>query len=154
VIGVGLVVLVTPGVTWAQRRGGGGGPALPSADQRTRLEILTDALKLDRDQRNAVRATFDAAFKDAAPIRTRLAETRTALAVAATTDPSGIPAAARAYADASAAMTALETRALGEVLTSLPAEQRRPGTATAFYLMRGIFLDSRRWDEMPRGRNY
>jgi hypothetical protein len=46
-LGLGLAMLAGPGVSWAQRRGGGGGPAAPAADNRTRLEILTDALKLD-----------------------------------------------------------------------------------------------------------
>jgi hypothetical protein len=124
-------------------------------DPRSRLEILTDIFGLERDARNAVRATLDAAHKSAAPIRAELAKTRAALAAAAATGtPADLTAAARAYAEQSAAMTALEMKALAGLLEPMTPEQKKQGTAAAFYLMRGSFIDDRRWDVIPTGRSY
>jgi hypothetical protein len=123
---------------------------------RSRLQILTDAFGLERDARNAVRATLDAAHKDAAPLRAALVKARTALADAVATGASADArtAAARAYGEAAAAMTAHEIASFVKMREQLTAEQRKQGTAVAFYLMRGMFLDDRRWDERPEGRNY
>jgi hypothetical protein len=53
-------------------------------------------------------------------------------------------------------MTALEMQALAQVLQTLDQEQRANGAGvrSAFFLMRGIFLDNKRWDDTPDGRSY
>jgi Spy/CpxP family protein refolding chaperone len=161
-VGTGLAVVVLAGGLCAgvaaqgRRGGGGGGTPLPAVDLRSRLQILTDAFGLERDARNAVRATLDAAHTEAAPLRASLVKTRAALAeaVAAGGPPETIAEAARAYGAAATAMTAHEMKALVKVREHLTPEQRKQGTAVAFYLMRGMFLDDRRWDVRPERRNY
>jgi Spy/CpxP family protein refolding chaperone len=129
---------------------------LPAVDLPSRLQNLTDAFGLERDARNAVRATLDAAHTEAAPLRAALVKTRGALAEAVETGapPEALAAAAQAYGAAATAMTAHEMKSLVKLREHLTAEQRKQGTAVAFYLMRGIFLDDRRWDARPEGRNY
>ena len=51
-------------------------------------------------------------------------------------------------------MTELEMKTLADVLSVVTPEQKKQGTAAAFYLMRGIFLDEKKWNEMPKGRLY
>jgi hypothetical protein len=159
VLGVALTALAVSDDAQAQRGrrgGGGGGSPLPAVDLRSRLQILTDAFGLDRDARNAVRASLDADHAAAAPLRGALVKNRAALAEAVVTGaaPEVMGNAARAYGAAAAAMTAHEMKALVKLREHLTPEQRKQGTAVAFYLMRGIFLDDRRWDARPETRNY
>ena len=120
------------------------------------MDLLTDAMSLTGDQKDAVKARMDAAHKAAAPIRADLASTRAALAAAAAKAGGGsdIPAAADTYGDAATAMTELEMKTLAEILTLVTPEQKKQGTAPAFYLMRGAFLDDKKWNEIPKGRLY
>jgi len=136
------------------RRPGGG--TAPASETRSRLEIFTDAFTLDKDQKKAVKDTLDAAYKNAAPLRAELKTTRTALGAAlqASKPQAEIDVAAKAYAAAAAAMAEAEMKALAQVLTPLRAEQRAQGTMSAFYSMNGIFLDEKKWDEIPEIKAY
>jgi hypothetical protein len=53
-------------------------------------------------------------------------------------------------------MTTLEMTTLAQVIQTLVPEQRANTSSirSAFFLMRGIFLDNRRWDEAPDSRSY
>ena len=138
------------------RGGGGSGPAVPGAEVRSRLEILSDVFTLDKDQRRAVKDTLDASHKNAAPIRAGLKKTRTDLAAAvqAGKPQEEIDAGAKAYGAQAALMAEAEMTALAAVLTPLQADQRKQGTNHAFNLMRGIFLDDDKWDEIPEKKGY
>jgi Spy/CpxP family protein refolding chaperone len=120
------------------------------------MELLTDALTLTGDQKDAVKGRMDAAHKAAAPMRADLVRTRTALAAAAAKAGGGsdVGTAADAYAEAATAMTELEMKTLAEILTLVTPEQKKQGTAPAFYLMRAAFLDEKKWNDTPKGRLY
>jgi Spy/CpxP family protein refolding chaperone len=154
---VAIGLIAASGVALEAQRGGGGrtGQA-PSVDARSRMELLSDAFTLTGSQRDAIRNRLDAAHKAGAPIRADLGTARAALAAAAAkaTGGSDIATAAGAYAAAATAMTELEMKTLAEILAIVTPDQKKQGTAAAFYLMRGIILDDRRWNEMPRGRLY
>jgi Spy/CpxP family protein refolding chaperone len=154
-VAVVLSLLASTGTGSAQGRGGRGRgqPAGGGPDVRSRMELFTDALSLAGNQRDVVKNTLDAAHKAAAPIRAELAKARATLAVAAETN-GDITAAALAYAEPSSAMAELEMRTLADILASVTPEQKKQGTAATFYLMRGIFLDEEKWNEMPKGRLY
>lgn len=162
-IAVWLAVLATasmPGVASAQGRGGGGGGGRGGGapSQVTRLETLEADFKLTKDQKKSVKTLLDDAHKSAAPIREALATTRAAIAAAiqANKPQAEIDAAVNSYAEQAAAMTALEMKTLGQLLQSLDPEQRADSGAlrSAFFLMRGIFLDNKKWDEVPDSRSY
>jgi Spy/CpxP family protein refolding chaperone len=145
----------------AQRGGGGGGRGgggAAFAPELTRLESLEAGFKLTKDQKKAVKALLDDDHRSAAPIREGLVKTRSAIAVAiqAGGAQSEIDAAVNAYASQAAAMAALEMKALAQIMEALDKEQRanEAGVRSAFFLMRGIFLDSKKWDEVPDSRSY
>jgi Spy/CpxP family protein refolding chaperone len=118
---------------------------------RTRLQVLTDAFALDKDQKNEVKILMDGAYKTAAPIRADLTKTRLALAQAAIENKSeaDVAAATKAYAAAATAMTALEMKTLAQMLAMLKPEQKDAGLQEVFYMMRGALQGDKKWDETP-----
>jgi hypothetical protein len=153
-----VVVAATLAVpTFAQRGGGRGGGGTVTF-QLTRLEILASGFDLNKDQKRAVKTILDDAHKSAAPVRERLTSTRAAIAAAiqAGKEQTEIDRAIGDYAEQAAAMTALEMTTLAHVIETLDRAQRgnSAGIRTAFFLMRGIFLDKKRWDDVPDSRGY
>jgi hypothetical protein len=153
-----LAVTLPAAASAPQRGGGGGGGGFAPAPQITRLDSLEADFKLTKDQKKAVKTILDDDHKTAAPIREALARTRTAIAAAIQGGKSqaDIDAAVNAYAEQAAAMAALEMKALGQVLQALDQNQRSNTDAvrSAFFMMRGIFLDNKKWDEVPDSRGY
>jgi Spy/CpxP family protein refolding chaperone len=157
------VALVVAFSVWphAQRgggRGGGGTSSGESGYQYSRLEILANGFNLTKDQKKNVKTLLDDAHKGAAATREELASSHAAIgaAIAANKSQAEIDAAVKVYAKQAAAMTELEMKALAEVLTQLEPEQRTNGAAirSAFFMMRGIFLDDKKWDAVPDSRSY
>jgi len=134
--------------------GGGGGFQMP-----TRLAMLTTALKLEKEQVQAVKSILDEAAKDAAITAVRAELTTTHAAIGAAIEsgaaPDAIDAAIKAYASASQKMANLELSALAKVVKSLTETQRGNTTAmtSAVSVMRGAFLD-KKWDATPGASNY
>jgi len=150
-----VLVAAFPTRAFTQRTGGGA-PATPL--EQTRLNILESGFKLNKDQKKAVKTILDEAHKSAAPVREALTRTHAAIgaAIQAGKNQADIDAAVNEYAQQSAAMTALEMKALAQVLQALDPEQRgnQQAVRSAFFLMRGIFIDNKRWDDTPDGRSY
>lgn len=123
---------------------------------RTRLQVLTDAFSLDKDQKNEVKILMDGAYKTAAPIRADLTKTRLALAQAVIDNKpeAEVAAATKAYAAASTAMAALEMKTLAQMLAMLKPEQKDAGLQEVFYMMRGALQGEKKWDETPDQLTY
>lgn len=123
-----------------------------------RLDIFTALFALDGDQKKEIRGWLDEAHKAAAPARKGLLETRATLAHAIQSggDQAAIDAAAAAYAVHVTAMTEAEMTMLARMLKRLTPEQRanQRAIATGFAMMRGIFVNDRRWDTVPDGKTY
>jgi hypothetical protein len=145
-------------VTSAQRGGGGDLSFNISPMQLSRLERLELLFKLDKDQKKAIKTILDAAHQNAAPVRDRLTAARAALGstIISGQPQAGLDAAAKAYGEPAAAMTAIEMQALADVLKALTPEQRQNGAAirAAFSMVRGMFLDPKKWDEIPKAQGY
>ena len=97
-------------------------------------------LKLNKDQKNAAKEIFDAAQKEATPVRAGIQKSRGDIAIAllAKKDPPEIDQLLTNYGDFMAQMAGIELRALTGVLEKLnPDQQRRAGEA--FLLMPGMF---------------
>ena len=152
-----VVALTGAGAAVSAQRGGRGGgtPTTTGAEIRSRMEILTDIFTLDKDQRKAIKESLDGHYKNSAVVRAALKKARTDLgaAVVANKPQPEIDAAVKAYADATAAMADLEMKALADLRALLTTEQQ-PKIQPAFNLMRGIFLDDKKWDEIPEIRAY
>jgi hypothetical protein len=155
-----LVFVVGALTMVAAQRGGGGGDLSfnISPMQLSRLERLELLFKLDKDQKKAIKTILDGAHQSAAPVRDRLTATRAALgaAIIGGKPPAEVDAAAAAYGEPAAAMTAIEMQALADVLKAMTPEQRQNGAAirTAFSMVRGMFLDPKKWDEIPKAQGY
>ena len=153
-----MLVAAVATAGFAQRGGRGGGGGETGGGQMTlelsRLELLTRTFKLTKDQKDKVKALFDDAQKNAAPVRDGLTETRNAIASAIQSGKSqhDIDEAVKGYAAQATAMTELEMRTLARVLQTLDKDQaaNAAGVQTAFFMVRGMFL-AKKWDVIPDG---
>jgi Spy/CpxP family protein refolding chaperone len=153
-----IVLSAAPLSAVASPQGSRGGGGTAPAFQPTRMESLEADFKLTKDQKKAVKTILDDAHKGAAPIREALTRTRAAIAAAIQANKAQpeIDAAVNEYAQQAAAMTALEMKSLAQVLQALEPDQRgnQGALRSAFFLMRGAFLDNKKWDEIPDSRGY
>jgi len=161
VLSVGLVALsVTIASSAAPAAQKGGGAKAPSmmniGTSSSRLDALEKAFTLTKDQKKAVKTLLDDAHKAAAPIRDALAKTHAALGAAAQGNKgqADIDAAAKAYAEQASLMAAAEMKAMADVMRLLTDQQRADNAAisSTFFLMRGAFVDNKKWDDTPDTR--
>jgi Spy/CpxP family protein refolding chaperone len=157
---VGLLA-ATSGPTLAQRGGRGGGSSGGGefgGFALSRFQILSDGFALTKDQKKSVKALLDDAHKNAAGTRDALLAAHAALGAAITANKgqAEIDAAVKEYAHQAAAMSALEMKTLAQLIEQLDPQQRANQSAvrSAFFLMRGIFLDPKKWDAVPDSRSY
>jgi hypothetical protein len=146
---VAVLVSGMTGIAWGQR-GGGGAPGLPGgAFPFSRLESLEANFKLTGDQKKAVKAVLDEAHKSAAPVRDALLKTHAALGATGLSQ-AEVDAAAQAYAAQAATMARIEMEAIAKVLAVADPQLQNPAAIqAAFYMARGMFLKSGKWDEIP-----
>ncbi|PWU03936.1 MAG: hypothetical protein C5B51_17875 [Terriglobia bacterium] len=153
-----FLVAVWAPVASAQR-GGNNGPRgqQESADDQygaltnrpytqSKLDRLGDMLRLSRDQKNGAREIFDAAQKEAAPLREEIIKGRAAIAVAMISEKpqAEIDQLIATYGNLMAQMTGFELRAFAKLCATLnPDQQKRVGPVFAF--MSGMF-SSRNWN--------
>lgn len=147
----------------AQRGGGGGGGRGGGGGEfggfkLNRLEILTTEFALNKDQKKAIKALLDDAHKSAAPTREALLSTHAAIgaAIAANKNQAEIDAAVKQYGQQAGAMALLEMKTLGQLMGQLEPAQKGNGTAirSAFFLLRGAFIDPKKWDAPPGPQGY
>ena len=147
VLSVGLVPVAS-----AQRGGGGGGDlgAAPGGRpyQEDRLERFTEILKLNKEQKSGAKEIFDAAQKEAAPVRDQILKSRGEIATAYLKKQSQpeIDQLVASYGALQAQMTNIELRAFAKLCDSLNTDQlKRVGPA--FLLMAGMF-NGRSWNRV------
>lgn len=126
------------------REGMGGGMMRPSS----RLEMISDMLKLDSKQKKEVKTIMDEGQKDAAPVKEEMLKTRTVLAeaVAAGKSQDEIKSAADACAAAELKMQQVELGAFAKLYGLLEKDQQgkvRP----VLGMMSGIF-NGKNWNQM------
>jgi Spy/CpxP family protein refolding chaperone len=164
---VGLLVLASAlavaGIGLAQGKGGGGsrgggGGGVAMSSNRSRLDALEVNFTLTKDQKKAIKAILDDAHKSAAPARDGLVKARAdvAAAVQANKGQAEIDAAVKSYAEQSTAMATIETQALADLMKALDPPQRanQGAVSAAFFMLRGAFLDPKKWDDVPDGKLY
>jgi hypothetical protein len=135
----------------AQRSGGSGrgeGANMPTMSYTaTRLDRLSDALKLSRDQKRDVKTAMDDAQKEAAPVHEQMTKSRLAIAeaIAAGKSQEEIDKACRGEAELDTQMTSIELHAFAKVVTLLEPEQRQRGVPMVFAMVRGVF-NGKNWN--------
>ena len=144
-----LAGLLASTLVFAQRGGGGGGSrggggGMPSMGLGggTRLDRLTEALKLSKDQKKDVKAAMDDAQKEATPIHDQMTKSRLAIAesIAAGKSQEEIDKAVRSEAELETQMTSLELHTFAKVVSFLEVDQKRQGIPTVFAMVKGAFL--------------
>ena len=127
-------------------RGGRGNMGAQLMAVPSRMDILTQALKLTKDQRKLVKTTMDDGQKEAGPVREQLAKGRKAIAQAvAGGNQEQVTSAVNAYATAEAEMTTIELKAFAKIYPALEKDQRQRG-GQLYGMMAGIFK-GKNWNE-------
>ena len=157
-----LTAILAATLASAQRGGGGGmgGGAGPGGDggpggggmygegmgggarlqRQSKLDMIADKLKLNKEQKEQVQTIFQAAMEQARPVAEQIAKGREAIATAMINGQSedDIKKMLDGYAGLAAQMTAVETKAFGKVYALLKPNQQAKAPA-AFELMAGMF---------------
>jgi uncharacterized membrane protein len=143
-----LAGLLASTLVFAQRGGGGGrgggGDIAPrmAFGGGTRLDRLTEALKLSKDQKKDVKAAMDEAQKEATPIQDQMNKSRLAIAeaIAAGKSKEEVDKAVLGEAELETQMTSLELHAFAKVVSSLEVDQKQRGVPAVFAMVKGAFL--------------
>ena len=127
-------------------RGGMEGPSMGFAS-KNRLDVLSELLKLNKDQKRDIKTAMDDGQKEAAPLREQMAKSheQIATAVVAGKSQDEINAAVKAYAALEAQMVTVELKAFVKIYSLLDSEQKQK-TAPLFQMMSGIFK-GKNWNE-------
>ena len=117
----------------------------------SRLDLLSDTLKLSKDQRKDIKATMDDAQKDAAPVHELIVQRRLEIAgaVAAGKPQEEIAKAVHAEADLDAQMTSIELHAFAKAVAFLEVDQKQRGVPMVFAMVRGAF-NGKNWNSDPQ----
>ena len=143
-----LAGLLASTLVFAQRGGGGGsrggGESMPSMGfgGSTRLDRMTEALKLTKDQKKDVKAAMDDAQREATPIHEQMSKKRLAIAeaIAAGKPQEEIDKAVLAEAELVTMMASLELHAFAKVVAFLEVEQKQRGVPIVFAMVKDAFL--------------
>ena len=137
----------------AQRGGDAGGGRGPDSGMASaffgasRLDRLSDALKLSKDQKKAVKTAMDDGQKLATPIHEQLLKSQLAIgeAIAAGKSQEEILKAVRAAAEIHTQITAIEMHAYAKIVLLLEPNQKQLGIRLTFQMVRGVF-DGKNWN--------
>jgi len=149
-----LAGLLMSTLMFAQGRKGGGskGPDLSSVGMggSTRLDRISELLKLSKDQKKDLKVTFDDSQKEAAPVHDQMAKSRQAIgdAIASGKSQDEIAKAVAAEAQLEAQMTDIELRAFAKFALSLD-DQQKQRAGNLFQMMRGLF-SGKNWNSMDQ----
>jgi Spy/CpxP family protein refolding chaperone len=126
---------------------GGGDMAPMMVSSGTRIDRVSDALKLTKDQKKDIKATMDDAQKDAAPVHDLILKGRLAIAeaVAAGKPQEEIDKAVRAEADLDTQMASIELHAFAKAVSFLEVDQKQRGVPIMFAMVRGAF-NGKNWN--------
>ena len=150
------LLLVVAATGFAQRGGGGGGRGGNSsmgdnipmmASRPNRLDIITEYMKLSKDQRKDVKNIMDEGQKEAAPVRDQMAKASLEVGAAVAGGKADeIERATKSYVELQTKMTAIEMKAFAAVYKLLDSDQQQK-TGTVFPMMNGIF-NGKNWTEV------
>lgn len=113
-----------------------------------RIDMWSDMLKLNRDQKKQIKTLMDEAQKEAVPVKEQIVKTRTAIAegVAAGKSPDELKDAEAAYVTAEIRMHQIELGAFAKIYQALEKDQQTK-VRPILQMMAGIF-QGRNWNEV------
>jgi hypothetical protein len=149
----------------AQGRGGGGGGGMgeeggmgggsgrngdmgPTGNfgpaRVNRLDVMTNLLKLEKDQKKEVKAIMDEGSKEAAPLREQMTKARLKIGETVKAG-SGQEEAVKSYAELESQMAAVELKAVAKIYKLLDSDQKQR-TQRVYQMMNGVFK-GKNWTE-------
>src|ERR1035438_550331 len=144
-----LAGLLASAMVFGQRGGGGrGGSNMSSMNSgETRMDRLTSALKLGKDQRKDIKAAMDDAQKEAAPIYEQLPKSHLAIAQAIVAGKSQeeIDKAVHHQAELETQIVSIELHAFAKAVVLLEPDQKQVGIQIIFAMVRGVF-NGKNWN--------
>jgi len=149
-----LAGLLASTMTFAQRGGGGGGRGGGGMNMGgggfsagTRLDRMSEALKLTKDQKKDVKEVMDEAQKEASPIHEQITKSHLTIgeAVAAGKSQEEIDKAVHSEAELETQLASIELHAFAKVVASLEVEQKQRGIPMVFAMVRGAF-NGKNWN--------
>jgi len=149
-----LTGLLASTMMFAQRGGGGGNRGGGGMNMGgggfsagTRLDRMSEALKLTKDQKKDVKEFMDEAQKEASPIHEQITKSHLTIgeAVAAGKPQEEIDKAVRSEAELETQMASIELHAFAKVVASLEVEQKQRGVPMVFAMVRGAF-NGKNWN--------
>ena len=147
-----ILTMAVAAAAFAQGKKGGGGGGnqnqmpMPAA-KVSRMDMFSQVLKLDKDQKKQVKTTMDDAQKDATPVRDQMEKGRLAVAQAvAAGKQEEIDAAVKNYAAAESQMANIELSAFTKVFQGLDKDQQAQ-SPQIFPMFTGIFK-GKNWAEV------
>jgi hypothetical protein len=148
-----LAGILAASLASAQRGGGGGrggssGPMMPMGSQTDKLAILSDNLKLNKDQKKLVKTVLDDGQKEAAPLRDEAAKSGQAIgeAVAAGKTQDEIDQLVKSHAAIESQIAGIEMKAFAKIYQELDKDQQSKAGQMLFPMMNGIFK-GKNWNE-------
>jgi hypothetical protein len=147
-----LAVAIAPAQRGGGRGGGGGGNMnIPMGGPvvKNRLEQITDALQLSKEQKKDVKSLMDEANKEAAPLRDQLVKSRAHIAAAIQTGKQeDLDAALKSHSELDTQMAAIEMKAFAGLYKSFDADQKQK-SRIVFQMMPGIFTH-KNWTDVEQ----
>ncbi|HTS64392.1 MAG TPA: hypothetical protein VMH28_20355 [Candidatus Acidoferrales bacterium] len=145
-----ITALVAATMVFAQGKKGGGqqnNMGGTTYSPPSRLERISDTLKLSKDQRKDLKTAFDDAQKDATPLHDQISKARLAIgeAVAGGKSQDEIAKACAAEAQLDTQMAEIELRAFAKVFLELDKDQQQHA-GPLYQMMRGLF-NGKNWNE-------
>jgi hypothetical protein len=147
-----LAGILATTLAFAQRGGGGrgggaSGPVMPMNSSPDKLAILTDNLKLNKEQKKLVKTVLDEGQKEAAPLRDEATKSRQAIgeAVSAGKSQDEIDQLVKSHAAVESQMAGIEMKAFAKIYRELDKEQQSRAQVL-FQMMNGIFKN-KNWNE-------
>ena len=144
-----IVGIAVSTLAFAQGKKGGGGSGgnTPMMQQSTsRMDQFTQILKLDKDEKKAVKSIMDDAQKEATPVKEQMDKGRLAIAQAvAGGKQEEIDAAVKSYAGVETQMAGIEMNAFAKIYNALDKEQQQK-SPQIYQMMPGIFK-GKNWNQ-------
>jgi uncharacterized membrane protein len=143
-----LAALVASTLAFAQRGGAGrGGSNMSGGVGATRMDRLSSALKLSKDQRKEIKAALDDAQKQATPVYEQLPKSHLAIAQAIADGKSQeeIDKAVHHQAELETQIASIELHAFAKAVVWLEPDQKQLGIPLVFSMVRGVF-NGKNWN--------
>jgi len=137
-----LMVMLAAATAFGQRGGGGEGMSGMPMYVANRLDTITQALQLSKDQKKIVKTTFDEAQKEAAPVREQIAKSHGAIgaAVQAGKSQEEVNSLIAGHTALEARMAHIEMKAFAKVYLQLDKAQQG-NSQFLFQMMKGMFRE-------------